>query len=384
MSGLRIAILAHSTSPRGGVVHALELGDALARLGYEAVVHAPDPHGAGFFRPTLCETRPLPASPAGPDTAAMVHARVGDYLRYFQSAANRCFDIFHAQDSISGNALAAMKQKRLIGRFARTVHHIDHFSDPRLTALQHHAITAADTHFVVSRQWREHLAQELGIHAHLVGNGVDLARFTAAPQLGDAALRKRLGLAAGPVFLSVGGIEQRKNTVRILQAFQSLRASHPAAQLLIAGGASLLDHRGYQQKFYAALTASGLPAHAVIVTGPLPQADMPALYRIADALVFPSVKEGFGLVVLEAMASHLPVITSRIAPFTEYLGADDVIWCNPQDFCSIGAAMMQILQPGRRMQLTQNGAHVAARHDWQTTAQAHLAIYDRMKGLTHA
>ena len=51
---------------------------------------------------------------------------------------------------------------------------------------------------------------------------------------------------------------------------------------------------------------------------------MPALYRAADALVFPSVKEGFGLVVLEAMASGVPVVTSRIAPFTEYLGDGDV------------------------------------------------------------
>ncbi len=53
---LSIAILAHSTNPRGGGVHALELGDALARLGHHAVVHAPDPKRAGFFRTTLCET----------------------------------------------------------------------------------------------------------------------------------------------------------------------------------------------------------------------------------------------------------------------------------------------------------------------------------------
>ncbi len=69
----------------------------------------------------------------------------------------------------------------------------------------------------------------------------------------------------------------------------------------------------------------------MIATGPLPQALMPALYRAADALVFPSVKEGFGLVVLEAMASGVPVVTSRIAPFTEYLGDDDAAWCDPHD-----------------------------------------------------
>ena len=69
----------------------------------------------------------------------------------------------------------------------------------------------------------------------------------------------------------------------------------------------------------------------MIRTGPLPQALMPALYRAAHALVFPSIKEGFGLVVLEAMASGVPVVTSRIAPFTEYLGDGDVLWCDPCD-----------------------------------------------------
>ncbi len=74
-------------------------------------------------------------------------------------------------------------------------------------------------------------------------------------------------------------------------------------------------------------------------TGPLPQALMPALYRAATALVFPSTKEGFGLVVLEAMASGVPVVTSRIAPFTEYLGDEDVSWCDPFDMASIAAAI---------------------------------------------
>ncbi len=52
----RIAILTHSTNPRGGVVHALELGDALCRLGHDVTVHAPDATGAGFFPPHACRT----------------------------------------------------------------------------------------------------------------------------------------------------------------------------------------------------------------------------------------------------------------------------------------------------------------------------------------
>ena len=74
----------------------------------------------------------------------------------------------------------------------------------------------------------------------------------------------------------------------------------------------------------------------------------PALYRAATSLVFPSTKEGFGLVVLEAMASGVPVVTSRGAPFIEYLGDDDVAWCDPFDVASIADAMAASLDAARR------------------------------------
>ena len=140
---LRIAILAHSTNPRGGVVHALELGDALRRLGHETTVHAPDASGAGFFRATLCRTASVPASPVGRDVTAMVETRIADYVRHFERAPNRGFDIWHAQDGISGNALATLKKRGLIAGFARTVHHVDSFDDARLTALQLRSIATA-------------------------------------------------------------------------------------------------------------------------------------------------------------------------------------------------------------------------------------------------
>ena len=71
-SRLRIAILAHSTNPRGGVVHALALADALAELGHRPVVHAPDPTGKGFFRRSVAATRSVPTTPTSGDVVAMV------------------------------------------------------------------------------------------------------------------------------------------------------------------------------------------------------------------------------------------------------------------------------------------------------------------------
>jgi glycosyltransferase-like protein len=382
---LRIAILAHSTNPRGGVVHALELGDALCRLGHDATVHAPDASGAGFFRDTLCRTASVAAAPVGRNVTAMVETRIADYLRHFERAQNRRFDVWHAQDGISGNALATLKERGLIHAFARTVHHIDRFDDQRLCALQMRAMTAADGLFTVSATWRQWLAREFGRDACQVGNGVDLLRFSPTPDATDASLRRWLGLAPDtPVLLAIGGVEERKNTIRLLQGFRALRSQHPTCRLMIAGGASLLDHDAYQNAFAAALGQSGLPDDALIRTGSMPQELMPALYRAATSLVFPSTKEGFGLVVLEAMASGVPVVTSRIAPFTEYLGADDVLWCDPFDPTSIAAAMVASLDGAHRAHCIARGFAIAAEHDWTRTARAHLASYEQLREPAHA
>jgi glycosyltransferase-like protein len=451
---LRIAMLSHSTNPRGGVVHAMQLSEALMALGHEVVLHAPDVAGKGFFRTPDCgvvcvpvlassiqqepsgsfelskdagkapSPYPLPKgrgsveqaaslfSPSGrrcrqadegverSDTSSnkreaeseaaaapsnmttMVEQRIADYLRYFENPATRNFDIFHAHDGISGNALATLKKRGLIPGFARTVHHIDQFSDPRLVVLQDRSINSADLFFTVSEMWQKTLRNTRGIQSSIVGNGVDTNRFSPGP---DAhALRSKLKLPDGPIFLSVGGIEARKNTLQMLEAFRQVRAIRPNAQFVIAGGASLLDHRGYQGEFNAGLAALGAHASSVHILGTIADEDMPMLYRLADTLVFASVKEGFGLVVLEAMASGIPVVVSSIAPFTEYLGTDDAIWCDPYNPASIAEAMAVSLVPQVRERLMPRGMEVALNNSWQRTAAAHLSAYETLKEPAHA
>jgi len=252
----RIAILAHSTNPRGGVVHGLELADSLTRLGYEAVIHAPDASGKGFFRAPLSPAVAVMASPAGKNIAEMVQARIADYLKHFELPAHRQFDVFHAQDSISGNALATLKQRGLIRRFARTVHHIDNFQDPRLSDWQTRSIIEADELFVVSDLWQSRIMAEFGRVSTKVGNGVDTERFTSNARALDQPLRARYGINGSPVLFAVGGVEERKNSVRILEAFRQLLRIHRDAQLVIAGGASLLDHATYRRQFDALIAAT--------------------------------------------------------------------------------------------------------------------------------
>ncbi|HVX76973.1 MAG TPA: MSMEG_0565 family glycosyltransferase [Bradyrhizobium sp.] len=381
---LRIAVLAHSTNPRGGVVHAIELADSLTRLGHEAVVHAPDPNGKGLFRAPLSPAVMVMATPAGKDVAEMARARIADYVRHFEARANRRFDVFHAQDSISGNALATLKQRGLIGGFARTVHHIDSFSDPRLSGWQMRSIAEADELFVVSALWQTELMSTFGRPATVIGNGVDAERFNSAPRAIDQEVRARYGIHGSPVLLAVGGIEARKNSVGVLQAFQQVLNIHRDARLVIAGGASLLDHASYRQRFNAMLSDNDVLNRAVRYLGPVPDADMPSLYRLADALIFPSVKEGFGLVVLEAMASGTPVVTSRIAPFTEYLHENDAVWCDPDNIASIANAIAIVLTEPLHSRLAERGVLAARQYDWGNTARAHLAVYQRLSELQHA
>jgi glycosyltransferase-like protein len=381
---LRIAMLTHSTNPRGGVVHAMHLCEALAALGHEAVLHAPDAKGTGFFRKPACGTACFAVQAAAPDMTAMVEQRVADYVHFFEQAGTRDFDIFHAHDGISGNALATLKKRGQISAFVRTVHHIDHFEDPRLMALQARSIDRADAFFTVSAVWQAALRNDRGIRSSVVGNGVDTQRFAPAWSGEQTALHDRIGLHAGPVFLSIGGIEARKNTLGILDAFRQVRAVRPDAQLIIAGGVSLLDHRDYQEEFQSHLRTLREDAAAVHIIGAVPDEDMANLYRIADALVFPSLKEGFGLVVLEAMASGLPAIVPSIVPFTEYLDTEDAIWCDPRHSASIAEAMVLSLLPEMRNRIIERGLEVAGRFTWRRVAEAHLSTYAMLKEAVHA
>jgi glycosyltransferase-like protein len=381
---LRVAMLTHSTIPRGGVVHAMCLSEALEEFGVKTTLHAPDATSRGFFREPRCAAIAFPVEPAPPQTADMVEQRIDDYVRWFRQPENRGFDLYHAHDGIGANALATLKDGGLIPAFVRTVHHLDDFVDPRLVRQQARSVLTADACMVVSSLWRDNLIARFGCKAEVGGNGVDACRYSPRPDGTEAGLKDRLGLGAGPVFLSVGGVEARKNTVRILQAFAEIHRARPDARLVIAGGASLLDHHAYQAAFGRELTALGEGASAVSLLGPVADPDMPGLYRLASALVFASVKEGFGLCVLEAIASGTPVVASRIAPFVDYLDPSDALWCDPADSSSIAAAMRQSLRPDVANAFRARGPLVAARFGWRDVAERHLPVYRRLREPVHA
>lgn len=373
---LKIALLTHSINPRGGVVHVLELGRALQARGHAVTLVAPAAPGQGFFRATPCRVELAAAPPPGTDLAETVQRRIEAMRTHLRALLHReAFDVFHAHDGIGANALADLAEEGAIAGYLRTVHHVDRYGDARVQAWEERSILAASQVLCVSTLWRERLQAEYGIAAAQVANGVDLERYTPHAAPGDEQVMRRHGIGAHrPVVLSVGGIEARKNTRRLLQAMLQLRRRLPHAQLVVAGGASLLDHGAEADAFRAEAAAAGLAigrGQAIVVTGPLPDADMPALYRCADVLAMPSLLEGFGLAALEALACGTPAVVSRTAPFNEHFAADDVAWADPLQPGSIADALQRAVAHGRHREVPA----VCRRYAWAASAARHEALY---------
>ncbi|AUT74436.1 MSMEG_0565 family glycosyltransferase [Paraburkholderia hospita] len=374
-TAMRIALFTHSVNPRGGVVHTLELGRALHEAGQDVTIFAPSVGGAPMFRASPCRVVLAPVAAHGNDTVSMVRTRIDALKTALLEDGASGFDVLHAQDSISGNALAELREAGAIRGFVRTVHHLDTFDDPRLSEWQRRAFADADAVFCVSDAWTRKMRDEYGVTASVVNNGVDVMRFRSS---GDPDACMKLGVIGKPVVLAVGGIEERKNTLQLLEAFALLRQTHPNAQLVIAGGASLLDHDAYTRRFIARAAQRGLrigQGEPIVVTGPLDDAAIPALMRRADVVSMVSLREGFGLVTLEALAAGAPVVVSQIEPFTGYLDERVCCWAQPDDAASIADALRRALHGRGGIDFEHAVPELLARFSWHESARRHIALY---------
>lgn len=376
---MQIALLTYSTKPRGSVIHTLELAEALHQAGHETCVFALDKDGQGFERSLSCHYQPVAASLAPADLDRLIQQRIQEFIEFLSDhLQHHHYDIFHAQDCISANALAVLRQRGQICHFVRTVHHIEDYNSPYLQQCQERSIREPDLCFCVSNYWQQELLAQYQIHAFRVLNGVNCDRFTAVPSHRDFQLKQQLGITGHPIFLTVGGIEPRKNTLQLLKAFAQVRQFLPDAVLVIAGGATLFDYQAYRDKFFALVKSLPLELHqSLFLPGVIADDDLPSLYRCADAFVFPSVKEGWGLVVLEAIASGLPVIVSNHPPFTEFLTSQQALFVHPSEPDTIAQAMLASIQPKVLQLLTQNSRSVVETYSWKASATMHLHHYQR-------
>jgi glycosyltransferase-like protein len=366
----RIAMLTYSTKPRGGVVHTLSLAEALAASGVDVEVFALG--SEAFYRPVSVPHTLFPAPEGCATLEEKVFASVDEMARGLAKIAGD-FDLFHAQDCMSARAAARVRDESGGPPVVRTVHHVDDFTTSALVDCQRKAILEPDHLLVVSRQWQAILRDDYGVEADIVPNGVDVTRLAGTR---DDALRA--GFSGRFVFLAVGGVEPRKGSTTLFAALGLLAARGLRPALVILGGQSFQDYEPYRREALAMLPALGLePGTDVVQVGTVTDAELAAWYRTADALAFPSLKEGFGLVALEALACDLPVVASDLPAFGEFLtDGQDALLPAAGDPVALADAMERVMtDPALRSALVTGGRAVVPRFTWEASAARHIELY---------
>ena len=231
------------------------------------------------------------------------------------------------------------------------------------------ALRAARRVVVISEATRNDLLRHFAVAPGRVVTVMPAADPAFRPQPLDAvaAIRTRHKLPQEFV-LYLGSNKPHKNLVRLVDAWAALAGTTPA--LLVIAGAWDPRYDGARRR----AEALGL-RESVCFLGRVPEADLPGLYTAAAAFIFPSLYEGFGLPVLEAMACGVPVACANASSLPEVAG-DAALLFDPLDSPAMAQAMGQLLADAElRQELARRGLARAAGFSWTRTAQDHLAIY---------
>jgi len=377
-------MLTYSVKPRGGVVHAVEVSEALARRGHAVELAALARPGEALFRPTtvpLHVVRHIPIDAPFDERIEAMLTAYADGLRPILGAGG--YGVVHAQDCLSANAALELRAQGVVDHVIRTVHHVDDFTSPSLVECQHRSIAEPDYVLCVSQPWVDRLARDFGVRAELVSNGVDTRRFRPPRDAAErSAARAAVGAGARFMVLTVGGIEPRKGSLTLLDGFAALRAAAPQLDplLVIAGGTTLFDYRHEREQFDARVAALGV-GDQVRVLGPQAPEAIESLFRAADVFAFPSVKEGFGLAALEALAAELPVVASDLDVFRGFLADGESALLAPTgDGDALAAALARVArEPALRERLRAGGRRVADAYTWDASAATHERAYSAFR-----
>jgi len=199
-------------------------------------------------------------------------------------------------------------------------------------------------------------------------------RFRPGPCAEDEAVRQRYGLPERYV-LYLGGFDVRKNVATALATYTWAGPAIGTEWPLVVAGRLPQRHSAFIPDPRRQAQALQLEPQWVRFIGAVEEADKPALYRGAVALLFPSRYEGFGLPPLEALACGTPVVGSNAASVPEVVGAAGVL-LDPDDAAGMAGVLIQLAQdPAFHTQLSRSALQQAARFSWQRTAQETLAAY---------
>lgn len=283
-------------------------------------------------------------------------------------------DLFHAPDFF----LRPVKSKT---RTIVTIHDLSFVREPdsvmtgmsrQLNRWVPHSVQQADHVIAVSEATRRDLIdlyqtppEKISVLYHGVSSNFRPVRD--ATKL--TAVRRTYNLGTAPFVLSVGTIQPRKNYQHLIQAFAKVEAG---ANLVIAGGP------GWQaDEIFNEVTRQGL-TDRVRFLGFVPDADLPLLYNAAALFIYPSLYEGFGLPVLEAMACGTPVTASNRSALPEVVGPAGLLF-DPLDTNAMAETMINILQDDDlHRTLSRAGQAQAAKFSWTKMAGELFDLYQRL------
>jgi alpha-1,3-rhamnosyl/mannosyltransferase len=230
----------------------------------------------------------------------------------------------------------------------------------------------AERVIAISRAGAEHIVEHLGVPAERI----DITLLGHRPQrrvpaLTETEVRRRFGLGAGPIVLTVGTRKPHKNLPRLLAAMPTVLDARPDAMLVLAGNPTAHEDELRRRVHELELTDRVALLPFVHVD------ELEGLYAAADCFVLPSLNEGFGLPLLEAMGRDLPIACSNVSALPEVAG-DAARYFDPSSPEAIGAALVELLTDGvLRMELSARGRAREAELTWRATAESTLSSYAR-------
>jgi len=233
------------------------------------------------------------------------------------------------------------------------------------------AVKRADAIVTPSRSTAEDVASRTTVDPGRL-HVVPLASSLPAGTLDVAEVLARRKIRR-PYVLFVGTLEPRKNLVRLVRAYRRVAATGLPHALVLAGP------MGWQHDALMREIAQPGPGE-VLLTGALAAADLDALYRGATAFVYPSLYEGFGLPVVEAMARGVPTVASMTSSVPEVTG-DAALGVDPRSVREIATGIDRVLtEPGLAERLAEAGRARAERFSWDETARGTLEVYAEVLG----
>jgi glycosyltransferase involved in cell wall biosynthesis len=227
-----------------------------------------------------------------------------------------------------------------------------------------------DLVITISESSKRDIVNYLGVSPEQVWVTPLASRYAvdALDNLGKA--KRPDGLGDHPYILFVSTLEPRKNVVRLIQAFDQLKATHRVEHQLV-----LVGQKGWQfDPIFEAIAASPWQHH-ICHLNYLSDAEVAYCYANADVFAYPSLYEGFGLPVLEAMTLGCPVVTANTSSLPEVAG-DAALMIDPTSVEELAAALWQVIgNRTQRQTMIQQGYQQAAQFSWTRTAKATLAAY---------